>query len=141
MFLFPSSTWLDETKEVEVIKKAFIAFGDAIGPKHLAVWFLDDGQQISLERSKHFSDQLNLNYSDGPFVIVSSVHPNNLLPRSNPVIIKLHGIPAARIVDILNILEQDLRTARGIRRNQLLAEEVWARLVSNSKLIALMTGN
>ena len=56
--------------------------------------------------------------------------------NSKPVVIKLYNIPASKVVLILNILEQDLRTERGIRKTTLLFEEVKQRLLTASDLIA-----
>jgi hypothetical protein len=137
LFLFPSAEWLDRTEDLAVLRKAYQNFGDAIGDKHLAVWFLDnDSRAISIARSKVFCDRLHLDYNDGPYVVTTNVYPESLRADSKPIVIKLYRIPANRVVLVLNILEQDLRTERQIRETALLFEEIRQRLLTASDLIA-----
>jgi len=137
LFLFPSADWLDRTEELDLLRKAYQDFGDAIGEKHLAVWFLDaDNRTVSIARSKVFCDWLELDYNSGPYVITTEVYPELMRAGSKPVVIKLYDVPAAKVVRILNILEQDLRNERRIRKTALLFEEVKLRLLTASDLIA-----
>jgi hypothetical protein len=137
LFLFPSAEWLDRAQDLDVLRKAYQNFGDAIGEKHLAVWFLDaDNRTVSIARSKVFCDWLGLDYNSGPYIITTDVYPELMRANSKPVVIKLYDIPASKVVLILNILEQDLRTERGIRKTTLLFEEVKQRLLTASDLIA-----
>ncbi len=137
LFLFPSADWLDRTDDLAVLRKAYLNFGDAIGDKHLAVWFLDsDNRAVSIARSKVFCDWLHLDYNDGPYVVTTNVYPELLRAESKPIVIKLYRIPANRVVLVLNILEQDLRTERQIRETALLFEEIRQRLLTASDLIA-----
>lgn len=138
--LFP--TIGDEPSEIEQIREAFFAFGDAIGEHHIAIWF-DPGQtvaqhvhgrraeaKVDVSRSKYYCDQFGLNYNDGPYIVTTERRPDTVSDADERIVVELGGISGNRVVRVLNVLEQDLRTEREVRTRTLLFEEVKQRLLS-----------
>lgn len=137
MFLFPSVEWSEsELKEdLHTINRTFTSFGDSIGDKRAAIWFTkgrpSEFLNIDIKRSKHYCDLLKLSYNDGPYIVTSLKRPDEInLKKDELVVIKLGGISPSRIVKVLNILEQDLRTDATIRKRPLIFEEIKQRLLS-----------
>lgn len=134
MFLFPSAEWSksEQMNDLRTIRSTFASFGDSIGDIRAAVWFAK-GRRSDLpdiERSKYYCDLLKLGYNDGPYVVCSRKRPDEILFDDELVVIKLGGISPDRIVYVLNILEQDLRTDAKIRKRNLIYEEIKQRLLS-----------
>ncbi|MBN8454353.1 hypothetical protein [Accumulibacter sp.] len=137
LFLFPSSHWLaPETKnDVKAVERAFSAFGDAIGNPRAAIWFSSSprSSEPDIHRAKFYCDKFGLDYNDGPIILVSSKRPDLLESLDQVVVVKLRGIDSSRVVDVLNVLEQDLRRESTIRTRKLLFEEVRQRVLSAVK--------
>lgn len=144
MFLFPSVEWSKPAleKDLRAIRSAFASFGASIGDTRAAIWFTEDRRSHlpDIRRSKEYCDRLKLSYNDGPYIVTSLKRPDEILSKvkrpdgilSNDelVVIKLDGITSDRIVKVLNILEQDLRTDAKIRKRSLIYEEIKQRLLS-----------
>lgn len=134
MFLFPSAEWSKSEleKDLNTIRNTFASFGDSIGDTRAAIWFTQGrySQLPDIERSKYYCDLLKLSYNDGPYIITSLKRPDGILSNDELVIIKLGGITPGRIIKVLNILEQDLRTDAKIRKRSLIFEEIKQRLLS-----------
>jgi hypothetical protein len=131
LFLIPSSDWEAKDRDLRGLRTAFQAFGEAIGNQKAALWFSnEDDTRPDFIRSKDYCDQFGLNYNDGPYVVTLKSLPE-AVKRGDPVIVvKLNGISSDRVVSILNILEQDVRTDKNIREGQLLFEEIKQRLLT-----------
>jgi hypothetical protein len=136
LFLFPSAEWDRPERAVGddlgKIREAFSAFGDSIGAKRAAIWFSKSAFSANpdIARSKYFADLFKLNYNDGPFIVTSLKRPDALVAGDDLVVIKLSSISAGRVVKVLNILEQDLRTETAVRKHALIFEEIKQRLLS-----------
>lgn len=143
MFLFPSDEWSKpELREnLRDISQNFSSFGSSIGDERAAIWFTNDRQFHNpirgryshvpdIKRSKYYCDLLKLNYNDGPYIVTSLKRPDLLYSKEDLIVIKLGGIAPQRIVKVLNILEQDLRTEAKVRKRSLYFEEIKQRLLS-----------
>jgi len=134
MFLFPSVEWSKSEleKDLRTISSTFASFGDSISDKRAAIWFMKDtfSHLPDIERSKYYCDILKLSYNDGPYIVTSLKRSDGILSKDELVVIKLGGITPGRIVKVLNILEQDLRTDAKIRKRSLIFEEIKQRLLS-----------
>jgi hypothetical protein len=134
IFLFPSAEWSksDREDDLKKIREAFSDFGSSIGTKRAAIWFSKSASSITpdIERSKYYADRFKLNYNDGPFILTSLKRPDKLTTNDEIVVIKLGSISAKRLLSILNLLEQDLRTDAAIRKRALIFEEIKQRLLS-----------
>ncbi len=114
--------------------RAFKNFGDSIGSRHSAIWLQTDDAEPSLdydsERSKRFCDLFNLDYSKGPYLVITKQKPD--LPRAagDKVVIRLTDLTPERIVSVLNLIEQDLRRRQKIHGGRLIYEELKQRILS-----------
>src|SRR4029077_1287056 len=135
LFLIPDARWRDAEYQqpMAAIWKTFDAFGRSIGDRRVAIWFLDLDGKLDIDRSKFYCDRFGLGYNDGPYVVTTKKRPDLLQPKDEIVVIKLGGISAARIPSVLQVLEQDLRTNRDIRRGTLVYEEVKQRMLTLSE--------
>jgi hypothetical protein len=69
-FLFPDRQWIQKNKSRE-LHELFITykdFGDAIGPKNLAIWFNDKGVP-DVNRSLDFVKMFDLSVNSGPYIV------------------------------------------------------------------------
>jgi len=137
MFLVPSDDWKHRSEDLTQLRQKFLDFGDQIGDETAAVWFLaaesiHKREQLSVDvkRSKDYCDRFHLSYSEGPFVLVMRRRPDLLKPGDEILVIKLHDIDASGVISILNILEEDLRAERSLRRRTLVFEEVKQRIMT-----------
>lgn len=64
--------------------------------------------------------------------MTTSSRPDLVSAADEKVVIKLSGVPARGCIRILNILEQDLRQERSIRKRSLLYEEIKQRLLASA---------
>jgi hypothetical protein len=129
LFLLPSTNWHDE--EIRSLRTTFQDFGDAIGSEKAAIWFTNaDDSKPDFVRSKTYCDKFNLNYDDGPYVVTMKSLPENVRQGDSVVIVKLGGISSERVVSVLNVLEQDLRTEKDTKHRALLFEEIKQRLLT-----------
>jgi hypothetical protein len=85
---------------------------------------------VDVRRSKLYCDRFGLDYNSGPYVVTLQKSPAVWRPGDLAVIISLTGISTDRRVHVLNILEQDLRTARQLAQRPLLFVEIRERLLS-----------
>jgi len=122
LFLVCHQRWLlsESNDEMGALHNQFLAFGEAIGPDHLAVWFLQDPEPIhsesnipDVQRNIEYCLKFNLPLSDGPYVVVTSNYPDNLdveSPDSSFLIVHLNGADSVEISNLLTELNQKIRT-------------------------------
>mgnify|MGYP003575673300 CR=1 FL=1 len=111
LFLIPDPEWERANKtELEELKQTFESFGHAIGHKHLAVWFLrgGDSDALDIERMRTYCRQFNLSHEEGPYVVTTTRHPDNLGAGDHVLKIQLKDISASRAQNVLSILQRDL---------------------------------
>jgi hypothetical protein len=129
--LIPSPELAENSKWIWDFRKKFDALGDSIGEKNAAIWLGQRyGESINIERNKGYCDLYNLNYNDGPYIVVTNKRPDLVSAGDEIIFVKLSNISADRVSRVMNLLEQDLRKERDIRRRILLFEEVKQRLLS-----------
>ena len=138
-FLAPSAEWnaKQNAETAAGVQTAFESFGTSIGRNNVAVWFTDRSGAASLEVAKQFCDRFGLDYSRGPYVIVSQLSLEEIESRDDFIVIRLTDLDAARSVRVLNELEQDLRRNRKPDRANLLFTEVRERFFA----LAVKPGN
>lgn len=134
VFLFTDTTWLKKTKaaEIEAIHDAFKRMGDSLGQTKGTIWLAktSGSLQPDVDRGKAMADVFQLDYNDGPYVVTSSVRPDLADASSSVIVIRLKDIAPERIVNVLNVLEQDLRRGSEVRYKAILVQEVWQRFRS-----------
>lgn len=127
LFLKTSYDYTNDTPsdKLRVLEKSFKVFGDSIGDDNIAVW-VDKGENsaLSVSRGKYYADLFSrysgksIEYSDGPFLILSGRHPEELSRlKSNGkneenatiIVIGFRNISSKRMIEILNYLEARIR--------------------------------
>ena len=131
-FLAPSVEWLSRNNpnNAAEMKKAFHAFGDAIGKKNVAIWLAGTNGEANIASAKDVCDWFGLGYNDGPYVIVAAKPIENCQDVDEVVIIRLTDLDEFRSIRVLNTLEQDLRQRGRPNREELLYVELRERLIA-----------
>ncbi|MCG7961650.1 MAG: hypothetical protein N0E54_02970 [Candidatus Thiodiazotropha taylori] len=137
--LVPATDWYEDEYIIE-FRYLFARLGNAIGDARIAVWLGNPPDinkfelgfgAIDTERSKQYCNKLDLDYNNGPYILISKTYPDDLIKNSDYIIIKFNGIAKNRVGRVLNRLEQELRLNRvDEKRRVLLYEEVKQRLLS-----------
>jgi len=122
LFLISNPEWVlpESNENLTDLYDRFKAFGNAIGPDHLAVWFWTQqpsGEEIfpyiDVLRSSAFCSQLKLPPSRSPYILVStdypgagtlSKYPESFFELTNYSVIELNGLAADEITDLLTTL-------------------------------------
>lgn len=73
-FLFPSKKWIQEANKknpniIRALKIEFKEFGEAIGDRNLAIWFIDEKGMPDTNRSLDFARIFNLDVNSGPYIV------------------------------------------------------------------------
>ena len=121
LFLICSHEWLlpENQDRIDNLYKQFIAFGDAIGPKHVAIWFRDQQSQTepgrsefypNINRSISYCRKFELLPSNSPYVLLLTVHPDDIQPgkKYKRSIIELANASASDITTLLVGLSDEL---------------------------------
>ena len=151
MFLVASKEWSpvdsqdlasdvpNQQKALDALFYAFRGFGEAIGEFKAAVWLAPASRQgptppyPDILRGKSYADRFGLDYNDGPFVVTTRQRPDLVGSGDELVVVKLRGLGHQGIIRVLNILEQDLRNNREIRKRTLIFQEVKERMLQIAK--------
>ena len=148
LFLINNPEWImsESNKQIEDLYKRFLAFGDAIGPDHLAVWFRSTKdapyrnrkyyKNIDVLRSSAFCSKLRLPPSKSPYVVITTEYPGEGLLSNYPEtftelknysVIELNNMNASEITPILNNLADQLVT-EGLGNLDPKSEKYWRTL-------------
>jgi len=104
LFLICNPAWLLQENQAKLqdLYRQFRAFGRAIGPKHLAVWFWERspggatpalGEYVDVDRSSQYCDSLRLLPSQSPHVVVMTTYPAPAQPfTGDKVVLQLNGL-------------------------------------------------
>ena len=101
LFLVCNPAWINENgdKGVAELFNQYRAFGRAIGPKNLAIWFWKKpatkatADNTDVERSSSYCEDYKLLPSEGPHVLVTTRYPNDPDPGER-FIVRLNGLNA-----------------------------------------------
>jgi hypothetical protein len=126
VFLICSPTWLrpDHKQELLSLYEDFWAFGNFIGDKHLAIWFVKSAQtsphglanSLDLERNAQFCTKFGLKPSETPHVLVTDSYqvlvnaveeidrPAELEDVARVDVVKFNGLPPSQVAGALDLL-------------------------------------
>jgi len=121
LFVIANQDWIipEGNEKLKELYDRFHAFGNAIGPEHLAVWFwLDEPgdsiyTDIDVLRGSMFCSKLKLPPSKSPYIIMSTEYPgeallsdvpNTFFQLENYYVIELNGLDAVEITQLLSEL-------------------------------------
>ena len=70
-FLFPNRQWVKNIQPFELseLHEEFRYFGDAIGSKNVAIWFVDSEGKPDTVRSNDYARMLSLDVNSGPYIV------------------------------------------------------------------------
>ena len=127
LFLVSNPEWAlpESNNKLRELYYRFKAFGDALGPDHLAVWFwtkdpIDEDlfKYLDVMRSSAFCSKLNLPSSKSPYVVITSEYPGNSLLSKYPEsfnslekfsVIELNKLKAEEITQVLTSLVDPIK--------------------------------
>jgi hypothetical protein len=142
LFLVCNSAWLrlEKQRNLQDLYVEFQAFGRAIGPTHLAIWFWESSlptrllppenvpalsEYIDVNRSSRYCARFGLLPSKSPHVLVTTIHPDD--PRAivgNKVILELDGTTSLD-TQILLLKLADQLVVQGLNQAELDSEAYW----------------
>ncbi len=143
LFLISNPEWIlpGSNDNLMDLYEIFEAFGRAIGPDHLAVWFWREYprydmfyKSVDVLRSSAFCQRLKLPPSGGPYILVTTEYPGTgqlgLYPETFPddlknfCVLKLNGADASEIMRLLTELADQL-VAGNLDELDPQSEEYW----------------
>lgn len=167
LFLVTNPDWLrsNSADRVNELYDNYKAFGAAIGPDHLAVWFWknesisDDvyGNEIDVGRASAIIARINeglptekrLIPSKGPFVYVTTTYPGRAIQKEDPngfpngiedgYILQLGCLSAQEISAALNNLTDQL-VRDGVPKEIVASEQYWRAWQSSLKTVGKKIG-
>ena len=133
LFIICNQQWLlaENAAKLSSLYTQFNAFGDAIGDKHLAVWFSKSrpvaGQPIDVDAAQNasFCTKMKLLPSRSPYVVVTTTYPDLAAETlKHDVLIELNDLPPADIGSLLTRLGDQL-LVQGLRQTDFNSEQYW----------------
>jgi hypothetical protein len=135
LFLVCNPAWFLEENQANLrnLYVQFNAFGRAIGPAHLAVWFWKQaprntqalGNILDENRHNKYCTKFGLLPSKSPHVLVTTTHPDSAIAVDrNKVILELNGTNATDI-QILLLKLADQLVVQGLQQADLDSEAYW----------------
>jgi hypothetical protein len=95
------------------LHRLYVAFGETTGPKHAAVWFHKgtNPDDIDAQHSTVYCERFNLKRSEAPFIIVTTVHPDESSRRPE-VILAFGSLQAGTISKMILTLTDQIATEK-----------------------------
>lgn len=135
LFLICNNQWLLAESEAKLasLYEHFNAFGEAIGEKHLAVWFTrrpptPEGsirKDLDVKRNAALCTKLKLLPSKSPYVVVMTSYPDVAAENLKyEVLIELNELPPADIGNLLTKLTDQL-LVQGLRQADFDSAQYW----------------
>jgi hypothetical protein len=135
IFLICNPQWLLAENEARLSKlhEQLRSFGQAIGARHLAVWFWKRApgagssvaENIDVDRSAAYCTKLKLLPSKSPYVVVTTSYPDlNSENLKQEVLIELNNLPPADSGNLLTTLADQL-LVQGLRQADFDSEQYW----------------
>lgn len=130
LFLPCNPTWLatERAEDLARLNRAYFHFAIVSGPRHAAVWFLrpraagspadqpTSALDLDVERSAAYCDRFRLPPSGGPYVAVTTVHPDRWQPEvpgqapADPlVVLAFEGVGSRQAAELLTELNDQLQ--------------------------------
>lgn len=81
LFLVSNPTWLHESgaKRIAELHAHFKALGQALGSRHVAIWFWQGGgRRVGAARSTALCKRFGLSLRSGPYLVVTTRHPESV---------------------------------------------------------------
>jgi hypothetical protein len=145
LFLQCNPEWLLDKQDAALrdVFAAYRAFGRTSGPKHAAVWFVkskssveaavaENPRNLDIERSVSYCTRFGLRPSEGPHIVVTTVHPDRWKKGTgapaqdgDPIIVLALGEKSADdVVGLLKRLNDQVVEER-LSQKELASESYW----------------
>ena len=115
-----------------VISSAEASFNDVIARNNVHGYY-KFMPCYDIERARRYCDRYALSYNDGPYIIYSAQHPDDITQPD--ITVRLKGLKYDQYLQLLNSLEQSLLTDRDaavqLKTRALVSR--WQNAISNSK--------
>lgn len=121
LFLICSHEWLlpENKNKIDNLYDQFIAFGEAIGPRNVAIWFRGDDANETAGRSEYYPNiarsvsycqKFELLPSKSPYVLLLTQHPDDIHigDKYKKSVIELSNASASEITHLLANLNDEL---------------------------------
>lgn len=136
LFLICNPAWLvrNGNQGIQTLFDQYKAFGDAIGPRNLAIWFwkepavVPSAELTDVSRSSEFCGRYKLLPSKSPHVLVTTKHPD-ADQVGDYFVVSLNGLHAHDSAEVLSKLTDQLLVT-GLNQSGLDASTRWQRLLS-----------
>lgn len=130
LFLICNPAWLlpQSEEDISALYDQFLAFGNAIGPRHAAIWFWNNPDisqphsAVDYLRNAAWCDALDLTLNESPHVVIMTDYPGPGLPDQHP---ESFNAPEARV-------EISLNNANAMETTELLTE--WAQRILDDRV-------
>jgi len=129
LFLVCDPAWLHPEKQKALLdlRLRYWLFGDTTGPGHAAVWFTkeaDPDSPLDTDRMRKYCEAFQLVPSEGPHIVVTTVHPDRGAATESKLVLALKGSAedAQRKLTKLN----DLIGQQKLSQQEMDSEPWWA---------------
>jgi hypothetical protein len=140
LFVVCNPSWLlpQSAGQVQRLYEQFEAYGSAIGPYHVAVWFKTETGHLDTARNSQFCTQLKLKPSGSPYLIFTTRYPGASLSKSYPetfptsesdlgnhFVLSLNAMPAVDTMRLLDSLADQVVT-KDLSKIEVDSREYWS---------------
>ena len=146
LFLICNPAWIVQNGETGIpeLYRQYKAFGDAIGPRNLAIWFWKQSANApsadltDVSRSSQYCEKYKLLPSESPFVLITTQYPDEA-NVGDRYIVKLGGLDAKEsALALAKLTDQILVT--GLNQKDLDARDRWQRMLVATRNAVSMAG-
>ncbi len=110
MFLAPND-FQASNREYGIIRSAYNSMCSVLQNREAALWFSIDQftNIVDRERSTYYARKVqNLDFSSAPFVVLTAQAPQKVKAGDTVVVVRLSGLSAQEVAQLLTFLEQQL---------------------------------
>jgi hypothetical protein len=147
LFLVCNPAWIIQNQDegIATLFDQYRTFGDAIGPKNLAIWFWKEpapeptAELTDVSRSSEYCERFKLLPSKGPYVLVTTQHPD-AQEVGDYFFVSLNGLPPQDSADLLAKLTDQLLVT-GLDQPALDASTRWQRSLAAALAVVSSAGS
>ena len=117
----------DQADALRDLRRRYGLFGETTGPTHAAVWFTtqeDPNSPLDIERMSAYCEKFGLIPSEGPHIVVTTVHPDRWTATDPKLVLTFQGRSASEIQAKLSQLNDQI-ALRKLSQEALDSEPWW----------------
>jgi hypothetical protein len=147
LFLVCNPAWIVQNRDegIATLFDQYRAFGDAIGPKNLTIWFWKEpapeptAELTDISRSSEYCERFKLLPSKSPYVLVTTQHPD-AQEVGDYFFVSLNGLAPEDSADLLAKLTDQLLVT-GLDQPGLDASTRWQRSLAAALTVVSSVGS